>query len=164
MSSVEQTFTLTNQSNQSISITIDRCQFIPKYSFLDFVQSGLDLNFMIAIDFTGSNGDPSNTSSLHFFNNTSYVPSQLNQYERCISTIGNVIEFYDSDRMFPVYGFGGVVPPSMTVNHCFPLNGNETNPEVQGVNGVMDVYHHALGYVKLSGPTFFNNVIKQANQ
>ena len=119
---------------------------------------------MVAIDFTGSNGNPSHPSSLHYNNPNAYMSGQFNQYEHCIFTIGNVIEFYDSDRMFPVYGFGGVIPPSMNVNHCFPLNGNVANPEVSGVNGIMDVYHNALNSVKLSGPTYFNYVIKQANQ
>ena len=118
---------------------------------------------MVAIDFTGSNGDPSNPSSLHY-SHSAYMTGQLNQYEHCISTIGNVIELYDHDHMFPVYGFGAVVPPSMVVNHCFPLNGNMTNPEVQGVEGIMNIYRHALKSVRLSGPTFFSSIIKQANQ
>ena len=28
------------------------------FSFLDFIQGGLQLNFTIAVDFTGSNGNP----------------------------------------------------------------------------------------------------------
>jgi hypothetical protein len=31
-----------------------------------------------------------------------------NQYEAAIYHVGNVIEPYDSDRMFPVFGFGGI--------------------------------------------------------
>lgn len=46
-----------------------------------------------------------------------------------------VVEPYDFDKMFPVYGFGGV-PKYMglsTVNHCFPLNGNVENSDVAGI-------------------------------
>ena len=76
--------------------------------------------------------------------------------------IGNVIEFYDSDRMFPVYGFGAVQPNSPQVNHCFAVNGNESNPEVPGVAGVMDIYHSTLSSLQFSGPTFFAPILSKA--
>lgn len=60
---------------------IERCWFEEKASFLQFVQSGLDINFMVAIDFTGSNGNPSMSSSLHYCNPGMYAQGQLNQYE-----------------------------------------------------------------------------------
>jgi hypothetical protein len=30
-----------------------------------------------------------------------------NQYEHAIRAIGSILECYDSDRLIPVYGFGG---------------------------------------------------------
>ena len=148
------------------------CRFEEKASFLQFVQHGLELNFMVAIDFTGSNGNPYQPSSLHYANPAMFAQGQFNQYshalpltrryERAIAMIGNVIEFYDTDRMFPVYGFGACMPGSTTANHCFALNFNETNPEVPGVAGVMDVYHSVLTRVQLSGPTLFVPVLSKA--
>ena len=76
--------------------------------------------------------------------------------------IGNVIEFYDTDRMFPVYGFGACQPGASDVNHCFALNNNEFDPEVPGVQGIMDIYHSALPYLRFSGPTFFAPVLSKA--
>ena len=143
------------------------CRFEEKASFLQFVQHGLELNFMVAIDFTGSNGNPYQPSSLHYANPAMFAQGQFNQYspilsltrryERAIAMIGNVIEFYDTDRMFPVYGFGACMPGSTTA-----LNFNETNPEVPGVAGVMDVYHSVLTRVQLSGPTLFAPVLSKA--
>jgi copine 5/8/9 len=49
-----------------------------------------------------------------------------NQYEQALYNVGGVLEPYDSDRSFPVYGFGGV-PTQMGAtgtSHCFPINGN----------------------------------------
>jgi len=49
-----------------------------------------------------------------------------NQYEAALYNVGGIIEPYDSDRSFPVYGFGGI-PTHMGINqtnHCFPINGN----------------------------------------
>ena len=75
--------------------------------------------------------------------------------------IGQVIESYDRDRRFPVYGFGACVS-SMSANHCFPLNGNPSDPEVVGVSGVMDIYHTALYNVRFSGPTLFTPILEKA--
>ena len=35
-------------------------------SFLDYIRSGTQVNFTLAVDFTGSNGNPSSPSSLHY--------------------------------------------------------------------------------------------------
>ena len=44
--------------------------------------------------------------------------------------VGEVIQFYDSDRQFPAWGFGGKLPGG-TVSHCFNLNGNPGASEVR---------------------------------
>jgi hypothetical protein len=65
-----------------------------------------------------------------------------NQYEAAIYHVGSVLEPYDSDRMFPVFGYGGI-PTHMgesSTNHCFPVNGEKTNPNVFGVEGIVGIY------------------------
>ncbi|XVE90162.1 hypothetical protein DITRI_Ditri20bG0055900 [Diplodiscus trichospermus] len=134
-------------------------QFIEEeqFSFLDYISSGFELNFMVAVDFTASNGNPQNRDSLHFID-----PSgQLNSYQRAIMEIGEVIQFYDSDRRFPAWGFGGRTYDG-TLSHCFNLNGNAN--EVEEVRGIMAAYASALHNVTLSGPTLFGQVINTAAQ
>ncbi|CAK7340831.1 unnamed protein product [Dovyalis caffra] len=126
-------------------------QFLEKeqYSFLDYISSGFELNFMVAVDFTASNGNPHNPNSLHYID-----PSgRLNSYQQAIMEVGQVIQFYDSDRRFPAWGFGGKTP-SGTISHCFNLNGSASF-EVEGVEGIMAAYATALRNVSLSGPTLF---------
>ena len=118
---------------------------------------------MVAIDFTGSNGNPSSRDSLHFCDPIAFSRGELNEYERTITMVGDVLEFYDSDRRYPVYGFGAQLP-SGYVSHCFPLTGNETAPEVSGVAGIMNIYHETLTHVRLSGPTFFAPIIRRASE
>ena len=65
------------------------------FSFLDFIYGGLQLNFTVAIDFTGSNGHPSHPSSLHY-NGPGGRP---NQYVTAIQSVGSIIQDYDSDKM-----------------------------------------------------------------
>lgn len=45
----------------------------------------------IAIDFTASNGDPRQPTSLHY--NSPYTP---NQYARALRAVGEIIQDYDS--------------------------------------------------------------------
>ena len=59
-----------------------------------------------------------------------------------MTNVGLVVEPYDSDRSFPVFGFGGI-PRHMglySTNHCFPMNGNIQNPEIIGIEGIIGVY------------------------
>ena len=43
--------------------------------------------------------------------------------------VGEVIQFYDSDRRFPAWGFGGHTGGA--VSHCFNLNGSPGSSEVR---------------------------------
>ncbi|KAK2365103.1 protein BONZAI [Trifolium repens] len=135
-----------------------------QFSFIDYISSGFELNFMVAIDFTASNGDPQKSDSLHYID----VSGRLNSYQKAIMEVGEVIQFYDSDKRFPAWGFGGHIHGG-TVSHCFNLNGargvsSGVNSEVVGVEGIMDAYSKALRRVTLSGPTLFGPVINTAAQ
>ena len=65
-----------------------------KYTFLDYLQGGMSMNFVVAIDFTASNGDPNDPNSLHFISNP-----HPNQYVQAIKAVGDIIEDYDSDKV-----------------------------------------------------------------
>ncbi|KMT13538.1 hypothetical protein BVRB_4g083170 isoform A [Beta vulgaris subsp. vulgaris] len=127
------------------------------YSFLDYISSGFELNFMVAVDFTASNGNPRNSESLHYID-----PSgRLNAYQQAIMEVGEVIQFYDSDRCFSAWGFGGRTMEG-NISHCFNLNASPYNSEVEGIEGIMAAYNSALQTVALSGPTLFGKVIHKA--
>ncbi|GJJ72780.1 hypothetical protein EMPS_05138 [Entomortierella parvispora] len=123
-------------------------------SFLDYLAGGVPLNLVVAIDFTQSNGDPRHPQSLHYRN-----PSGENDYTRAIRSVGNILQCYDTDKKFPCYGFGLRV--NGQVSHCWALNGNPEYPEVDGVDGILAAYWHALTYSELYGPTNFAPVINQ---
>ncbi|XP_071709996.1 protein BONZAI 3-like [Rutidosis leptorrhynchoides] len=128
------------------------------YSFLDLIYSQFELNFMVAVDFTASNGEPQSPDSLHYID-----PSGcLNAYQQAIMKVGEVIQVYDYDKRFPAWGFGGSAADG-SVAHCFNLNGNTGNSEVEGVRGIMTAYrNNALRSVSLHGPTLLAPVVKQA--
>ncbi|XP_032076754.1 copine-8 isoform X2 [Thamnophis elegans] len=123
-------------------------------SFLDYIKGGTQINFTVAIDFTASNGNPAHPTSLHYMN-----PYQLNAYGMALRAVGEIIQDYDSDKMFPALGFGAKLPPDGRISHEFALNGNPQNPYCNGIDGVMEAYYLSLKSVQLYGPTNFAPVI-----
>jgi len=134
-------------------VNISKIQLRKRYGFLEYLAGGCDIQLMVAIDFTASNGDPRDRNSLHYMGGNT-----MNQYQAALSAVGAVLEPYDSDNMIPAYGFGGKDRRGVT-QHCFPLNGNPQDPEVRGIQGVLDAYNSAIRQWTLSGPTLFSEII-----
>ena len=140
--------------NKSGSIHIQECRVEQRRSFFDYITGGLALNFVVAVDFTASNGDPNDRSSLH--HSTPQTPSQ---YVQVLQSIGQLIEDYDADKLFPSFGFGAKLPPSWSVSHDFALNFNPQDPHCHGVEGIIAAYYNSILSVTLYGPTNFAPVI-----
>ena len=64
-----------------------------RFSMMDYIKGGMELSLSVAINFTGSNGNPSLPSSLHNRN-----PLYLNQYQNAIIKVGEILQDYDSDK------------------------------------------------------------------
>ena len=114
---------------------------------------------MGGIDFTFSNGAPSNPTSLH-------TQTGRNQYMASLKAVTEILNQYDSDKKYPIYGFGGI-PEFMNwshVSHCFPLNGNVVNPSLEGVEGVMAAYQDNVNNIKFMGPTHFADLLKECRK
>ncbi|XP_029361707.1 copine-9 isoform X2 [Echeneis naucrates] len=127
-----------------------------EYTFVDFIRGGTQLNFTVAIDFTASNGNPSQPTSLHYMS-----PYQMNAYAMALKAVGEIIQDYDSDKLFPAYGFGAKMPPDSKISHAFPLSGDSENPNCVGIEGVLEAYFQSLRTVQLYGPTNFAPVINK---
>jgi hypothetical protein len=147
-----------NYKNSGV-IHLDSCRLTKSYSFLDYIFGGLQINFTVGIDFTGSNGNPTSPSSLHFIN-----PHQPNAYMRALQAVGVVIQDYDSDQLFPALGYGAKIPPQMEVSHCFALNFNAANPFCAGIQGILNAYRMCVNQVTLHGPTNFAPIILHVAQ
>uniref|UniRef100_A0A8B9HXF5 Copine-3 n=1 Tax=Astyanax mexicanus TaxID=7994 RepID=A0A8B9HXF5_ASTMX len=113
----------------------------------------------VGVDFTGSNGDPRSPDSLHYIS-----PNGVNEYLSAIWSVGLVVQDYDSDKMFPAFGFGAQIPPQWQVSHEFPLNFNPSNPFCSGVEGMVEAYRQCLPQVKLYGPTNFSPIIRHVSR
>jgi hypothetical protein len=52
--------------------------FEQEIGFIEHLQGGLEMNFAVGVDFTGSNGDPRTAGSLHYIN--PYQPNECAIY------------------------------------------------------------------------------------
>ena len=120
-------------------------------SFAGYISGGCELNVGIAIDFTGSNGDPRQPGTLHHM-------GTMNDYQKAISAIVGVLAKFDSDQKYPVWGFGAKY--GGVVRHCFQCG---PTVEAQGVQGALDAYKQTFqsGLI-MSGPTVFTEVLQTA--
>jgi hypothetical protein len=138
------------------------CRIKPIFTFMDYLQGGTEINCTVAIDFTASNGDPNDPKSLH------YIHAGVTLYEQALTAVGEIIEDYDTDKQFPVLGFGARLPPIGRISHEFFVNFNPNNPYCNRVAGIVAAYRSCLSAVQLYGPTNFapciRHVAKFANQ
>ncbi|XP_061573714.1 copine-4 isoform X1 [Cololabis saira] len=155
-----------NYKNSGIVI-LSQCKVIKMHSFLDYIMGGCQIQFtvrfrtwswslQVAIDFTASNGDPRNSCSLHYIH-----PYQPNEYLKALVAVGEICQDYDSDKMFPAFGFGAQIPPDYKVSHDFAVNFNEDNPECAGIQGVVEAYQACLPKLQLYGPTNIAPIIQK---
>ncbi|KAM9953793.1 hypothetical protein ACTFIR_008887 [Dictyostelium discoideum] len=128
-----------------------------EYNFLEYIMGGCQMNLIVGIDCTASNGDSNDPNSLHYKN-----AQGLNQYANAICSVGNVIVPYTTTPLIPVYGFGGIMPGQSEVSHCFPMTLNASNTLCCGVNGVLDCYYDNISKIQLHGPTYFAPLINMA--
>ena len=126
-----------------------------QYTMIDFLRGGLEISLVVAVDFTGSNGDPSRPGTLHYGGGT--IP---NAYTTAITGVGQILLEYDSNKMVPALGFGAKLSWNSTVSHCFAMSmGPE---EVHGLDGILNSYRTAFSSgLSLSGPTYFSEILKK---
>ena len=128
--------------------------FEERYSFVEYLCNGLNISLILAIDFTASNLNPVAPGSLHNMN------LSMNQYLSSISSVGSILECYDTDKMIPVLGFGAkILGFNQNVSHCFALNGNIFAPEVFGIKGVADIYLKNILKLSFFRPTHFHLIL-----
>lgn len=127
----------------------------PVPTLTQYLFGGLELHFSVAIDFTASNGSPSSPSSLHYDS-----PAKPSAYVDALTSVGAVLVPYSRSHRYDAVGFGAQLPTG-AVSHLFALTGG-ADTGVTGVDGIVAAYRHALGGVKLAGPTHFAEVVRHA--
>jgi hypothetical protein len=136
----------------SVNCTSDT---VKQYTFIDYIKGGVRLSLAIGIDFTGSNGNPKDRDTLHYQD----LNGNGSPYEKAIKSCGDIVAYYDYDQIFPVYGYGAIVPGQYDVSHCFPISLN--NPDIYTIDNVIASYREVIFKINFSGPTYFSPFIKR---
>ena len=144
-------------------IAISSFDFVVRPHFVDYLQSGLQFDLILAIDYTSSNKDPMTAESLH-----SLVSQENNEYEKAIEGIFEILLNYNHDKRVRMVGFGGIPEfpdlKATLTQHNFPLTGDFDDPFALGVEGIIDVYRKSLKNVRLASPSYFQMIIRQAKK
>jgi E3 ubiquitin-protein ligase RGLG len=80
----------------------------------------------------------------------------LYRFQLVISVIGRVLEAFDDDNIIPAFGFGDIETKG---DACFSFT---MNRGCRGFDEVLQRYNEITPGLKLSGPTNFAPVIKEA--
>ena len=132
--------------------------YAEKASFLDYIFGGCEISLVIGVDFTRSNGTPDSKDSLHYLEGA----ESENEYITAIRAVGDILQYYDSDKRVPVFGFGAKLPPYFDiVSHCFALNGDIFDPEVKGIDKVVEAYRRSCKEVVFHGPTALSHLLRR---
>jgi len=136
-------------------LTLNNVGSLRRFTFLDYVRSGLQIRLAVAIDFTRSNAK--REPHCHGFGGT----PGTSPYATAMRAVGKVMSCYDVDDKILAYGFGARIPPSHTVvSDCWALSGDYFEPELEGIDEVVTSYQRALQIVEMHGPTRLSPVIK----
>ncbi|XP_071146406.1 uncharacterized protein [Mytilus edulis] len=119
-------------------------------------QAGLEsCNLIFGMDYTASNLQQGMRTfggrSLH-----QIVPYEMNPYQRVICILGETLEPFDDDGIIPAFGFGDASTKDRSV-FSFRSQGY-----CNGFHDVLNAYNELTPNVRLSGPTSFAPLIRQA--
>eukprot|EP01060_Flectonema_neradi_P034306 TRINITY_DN597_c1_g2_i2.p1 TRINITY_DN597_c1_g2~~TRINITY_DN597_c1_g2_i2.p1 ORF type:complete len:656 (+),score=113.91 TRINITY_DN597_c1_g2_i2:92-2059(+) len=144
------------QYERSGVLQINKISIDVSHSFLEFVRSGFEINLTVCVDFSMSNGELHDPTSLHYITED----KRDNEYIKALKAVVGVLGNYDKDQEFPFYGFGArnrndeshqyakekgdkkdAGPP---VNHIFPVTGDVMRVVVEKAEGLVDAYWSCL--------------------
>lgn len=139
-------------------IQVHRADAVELPNFISYLQGGLQLKFVVAVDFTASNKSINDPASLHYMKD----PMKPSQYAQALKAVGNVLMGYIPEGYVTALGFGAILPgQGNTPSFDFSLTG-DADPRVPGVSGLLAAYEQAVKNVTLAGPTNFAPLIRNA--
>ena len=128
------------------------------FQFVDYLEGGLNITQLVGIDFTLSNRVSTDPRSLHYIN-----PPSLNNYQRCILSVGEILEKYNHTGLIPCYGFGAKLPGHQKAVHIFPLTKDISQPCFRSFRDLFNGYQNIINEITFSGPTYFAPLLREIN-
>uniref|UniRef100_A0A5K3EHE5 C2 domain-containing protein n=1 Tax=Mesocestoides corti TaxID=53468 RepID=A0A5K3EHE5_MESCO len=122
------------------------------------------INVVVGIDL--SSQVPPSHAPLLFTEAISIAKSAAvnSEYAIAIQAVVEILQEYDSDEVFPAFGFGTRVGSDGRKSHLFPLTGDPQNPNCKGVGGVLSAYSRIASETCGSAPPNFAPLIRHVNE
>ncbi|GMR34366.1 hypothetical protein PMAYCL1PPCAC_04561, partial [Pristionchus mayeri] len=162
----DNTYKVVNESKKAAKKSYDNSGFIELtkftdvsfYSFLDYIVSGTQLHYEIAVDFSEERG-------------TELDNAERNRDETLLQMgirgLGCVLRDYTPNRLFPAFGFGARLPPLGDESHEFNMNFT-CDPTCRGLDGVVEAFKKANSLVApLDFPrcaSIINSLVRHAEE
>lgn len=132
---------------------VDTCSMKKEVAdIVDMIEDGKRLEFVVAVDFTSSNGDPNTPGTLH------YLGAGPSPYERAIEEIGKRVLTLKRQDEVTAFGFGALV--GGVHKSIFPLTHQRGKSNVYLWDNLREVYYNTVYNTQFAGPTHFQPVIK----
>lgn len=88
-----------SKSRQTGKLKILKFQITDEVTFMDYIRHGTQMHFAVAVDFTQSNVNHTDPTSLHYLNG-----HLLNPYQIALRSVGEIIQHYDTSQLYPAFG------------------------------------------------------------
>ena len=148
-----------NFTDTNFNININSEEVKPN-KLLKLLEKGLNIELIIAIDFTESNGDKDNPSSLHYIKD-----NFVNNYEKAIREIYEIFSTYNKSNQCDLFGFGGSNFYFKNPKYCFDIddikddNIDDVKNNEQNIEKIISLYKKAVNTTIFGTGTFFSSVI-----
>ncbi|KAF5405569.1 hypothetical protein PHET_00975 [Paragonimus heterotremus] len=92
------------------------------------------------------------------------MAQSCNEYGVAIQAVMEILQEYDSDQLFPAYGFGSRLSSGGKLSNKYPLSGDTNNYFCKGMAGVLEAYRRSFEAVHISGPVCFSPIIRDVSE
>ncbi|CAL8092246.1 unnamed protein product [Calicophoron daubneyi] len=91
------------------------------------------------------------------------MAQSCNEYGVAIQAVMEILQEYDSDQLFPAFGFGSKLSSGGKLAHKYPLSGEANNYFCKGMAGVLEAYRRSFEGVHLAGPICFSPIVRDVS-
>ncbi|KAH9285173.1 Copine-8 [Echinococcus granulosus] len=144
--------------NVKVSISTNAC------SFLDYILSGTSINVIVGIDLSSQIHQSHNPMLFTEAISIAKSAAVNSEYIIAIQAVVEILQEYDSDELFPAFGFGTRIGSDGRKSHLVPLTGDLNNPNCKGVSGVLAAYSRVVNETCGSAPPNFAPLIRHVNE
>jgi hypothetical protein len=124
------------------------------FSFFDYLKGGCKLSLISAVDFSSSTGRVSDPNYHHQISTTG-----MNDYEKLIGTIGDVVLSSNAEPIVHMYGYGAKI--SGVDSYAFPLT-HDNSSQISGVADMLKSYRSSIRFLEPGKRNVITNIIDTA--